>query len=503
MNHPKLIAGGLLAIVVIGCSLMLFSDRRPSLQSGQADALIVYCAAGIKPPVAAAARAYEEEFGIPIELQFGGSGTLLANLQVGVGDLYVAADSSYIDIAKEKELVAESIPAARLTAGVGVAAGNPTDIRSLEQLTNPTVRLALANPDAASVGKLTRDVLGKHGKWEQISAHAIVTKPTVTEVANDIKLGVVDAGIIWDATANQYPEIDFVHIPEFDTASKTITLGVLRSSTRPTAALHFARYLTARDRGLTHFATHNYVPVDGDIWADKPELLFFSGSMLRPAIEDAIRTFEEREGCQINTVFNGCGILVAQMKAGEKPDAYFSCDVKFMDVVAQDFFESALVSSNEMVILVAKGNPHGIHHLSDLGRPDIRLGLCHPDKSALGYLTRWLLQKEGIYQAVLANENRIPYSATGDFLINQMRTQSLDAAIVYRSNAMATPATLNECDIVSIDADGALAKQPYAIGRNTEHRHLMQRFFDAMVTAEGQRQRFLSYGFSWELADPQ
>ena len=35
--------------------------------------LVVYCAAGLKVPVEAAASEYEREYGVPVQLQFGGS----------------------------------------------------------------------------------------------------------------------------------------------------------------------------------------------------------------------------------------------------------------------------------------------------------------------------------------------------------------------------------------------------------------------------------------------
>ena len=62
--------------------------------------------------------------------------------------------------------------------------------------------------------------------------------------------------------------------------------------------------------------------------------------MLRPAIEQTITAFEEREGVRVPRVYNGCGILVAQMKAGQVPDAYFACDVEFMKQVQALFPDS-------------------------------------------------------------------------------------------------------------------------------------------------------------------
>ena len=78
-------------------------------------------------------------------------------------------------------------------------------------------------------------------------------RPTVNEVANDVKIGAVDAGIVWDATADQYPELDPVPIKDAHRFGVSITIGVLTSTRQPTAALRFARYLGARDKGLPVF----------------------------------------------------------------------------------------------------------------------------------------------------------------------------------------------------------------------------------------------------------
>ena len=61
----------------------------------------------------------------------------------------------------------------------------------------------------------------------------------------------------------------------------------------------------------------------------------------------------------ITPVYNGCGILVSQMKAGEKPDAYFSCDTKFMDMVQERFLESTTVFGERDGVAGGEGEPEG------------------------------------------------------------------------------------------------------------------------------------------------
>ncbi len=492
MKHNPLINRTVPLTVLLICVISLVSCRTQEENTS----LTFYCAAGIKPPVERTVADYAQEYGVQIQLQYGGSGTLLSNIQIAkTGDLYLAADESYIRQAKEKGLLAESIPIAVMRAVIAVQTGNPKQIRSVSDLLREDVAVALANPDAAAVGRVVRKILQETGEWERLKENTRVFKPTVNEVANDIRIGAVDAGIIWDSVGNQYEELENVHLKAFDEKTYQISVGVLTSSSNPTGALKFARYLSARDRGGQRFAELGYEPIESDVWEEHPEVLLFSGAMLRPGLEAAIRQFEQREGVTVNRVYNGCGILVSQMKGGAQPEAYVSCDVSFMDMVADRFLAPALLTENDMVILVKKGNPKNIQGLPDLARSDVAVGLAHSQKSALGELTRRMLKAERLYEQVAVNKK--VDSTTGDFLVNQIRAGSLDAVIVYRSNAMSAPANLEEhLDLIEIAAQNATAVQPYAIAQNSKHKQLLRRLFD-VVASEGSRSRFESFGFRW------
>jgi molybdate transport system substrate-binding protein len=452
--------------------------------------LMVYCAAGLKPPLEATARAYEQAYGVSIQLQYGGSGMLLSSLRVASrGDLFVAADESYLRTGRTNGLIEEIIPLARMVPVIAVRRGNPKGIHSIEDLSR--VEIALANPEAAAIGNVVRELLRKSGQWDALEKRARVFKPTVTDIANDIKLGTVDAGIVWDATVNQYPELEMVSVPAFTAGQQNASIGVLKSSQQPTAALHFARYLGARDKGLKQFEQFHYEPVDGDEWAEKPEIVLFSGAMLRPGIEKTLNEFERREGCRFTTVYNGCGILVAQMRAGQRPDAYFSCDTSFMKSVADLYLHPVNVVDNDLMIIVQKGNPKGIQTVQDLAKPGLRVGLPHHEKSAMGNIAWKMLVQMNLYDAL--GQNLKVESPTGDFLINQIRTGSLDAIIACRSNWTGVREHL---DAIPIDDPLARMTQPYAVGRNTRYKQMLARLQDALTTATS-RERFEAEGFGW------
>ena len=487
------------ALSILGSLVLLiglvWTLRSEGDQHASAGRLTLYCAAGLKPPVEAAAREYEERYGVKIDITYGGSGALLSSLKVvDVGDLYLAADESYCELARAEGLARESFALATMRPVVGVQAGNPKGIATISDLLGPGVRLGLANPEAAAVGRVVRAALTGSGQWEAVSSAAKVMKPTVMDLANDLNLGSLDASLVWDSTINQFPNLEGVDMPELEGYAKSVTICALESSEQPTAALRFCRFLSARDEGLPIFEEKGYSPVDGDLWEEKPDLLLFSGGMLNSAIDDTVRAFEEREGISVTRVYNGCGLLVAQMNAGASPDAYFSCDQTFLDLVSDRFHPGTTVSSNRMVILVRKGNPSAIEGLADLCVPGLKIGLGHPEKSALGALSVRVFADAGLTKRLEASGNLILDSATGDFLVNQMRTGSLDAVIVYRSNAAAA---LEDVDIVELGDPSAQATQPFAIAHSTEHPRTLARLLDALSLAES-RERFDSLGFGWE-----
>jgi len=487
-----LVVSGLAALLLV--FLLWWEPGGPPARSAKTP-LVIYCAAGLKPPVEAAARAYERTCDTPIQIQYGGSGALLSNLRVvGRGDLFLAADDSYLRMAHTIGLIEETIPLARMVPVIAVRKGNPKSIHSLEDLLR--VEVALANPEAAAIGNVVRELLRPSGQWDALEKRVHVFKPTVTDIANDIKLGTVDAGIIWDATVNQYPELEMVRIPALNAGEGNISIGVLSFSQQPTSALRFARYLGAPDKGLQEFSRLGYQPVAGDAWAERPEAVLFSGGVNRLAIEETIQRFEQREGVSVTRVFNGCGILVSQMKSGQHPDAYFACDISFMPPVRDLFLDPLNVSETDLVLVVAQGNPLAIRSLADLPRPGLRVGVANPEQSALGALTERLLKELGLLEGVTPNLK--VQTPTADLLVNQMRTGSLDAVIVYEVNASQVRDRLT---VVPIQHAAAKAIQPYAIGKNSKHRLLMERL-RAAICSDASRQRYESLGFHWHTNAP-
>ena len=216
--------------------------------------------------------------------------------------------------------------------------------------------------------------------------------------------------------------------------------------------------------------------------------------MLRPAIEDTITAFERREGILVHRDFNGCGILVAKMKAGQRPDAYFACDQEFMNQVHDLFPESVPVSQNELVILVQKGNPKEVWTLRDLAKEGLRVGIGHEKQCAMGWITQNTFREGGVQQEIMPNVT--VQTPTGDMLVNQLRAGSLDAAVAYLSNAAGSSEYLDAIRIQGIEC--SVATQPWAVAQQSKYPNLASRLFEKICSADSQ-EVFAAEGFRWQV----
>ena len=494
----KKLAALLLTIAALLAALALL-QRKGTTSSSTATALTVYCAAGLKQPVEAIAAKYRAEFGVEVQLQYGPTGALISNLRVAKrGDLFIAADDGSIADARKFELVREVLPLVRQHPVIAVRAGNPKNIRALADLLRDDVKLALTNPDAASISRVSKAALGD--TWAKLAARATVTKPTVTEIAADLSLGTVDAAILWDATVPQFKGLVAVEVPELKDRVENASAAVLAFCPQPAAALKFARYLAAPEQGGAVFQSHGFQLADGDKWAEKPELILYSGGVNRLAIEKLLKQFADREGVNVTTVFNGCGVLCATMKTMDSatsprfPDAYYACDLCFVPPVAAQFPEAFLLTETEIGIVVRKGNPKNVKTLADLAQPGLKLGLCNAEQSTLGFMTRGMLKQTGLLDSV--RKNVVVEVPTADFLINQMRAGGLEAAVVYRVNAAPQAEHL---EFFPIKHEGAKAIQPFAVRERSPNRQLARRLLDLLKANRGE---FEAAGFQWRGNEP-
>lgn len=259
-SNPILwLAGGSL-LILAALIFLLYCESQPALK--------VFCAAALKPAMQAIAADYEKDTGQRVEFEFGDSGTMLGSVSFrSDGDLFLPADDSFVRPAQEKGLVAETVPLCRMRAVVLTRPGNPHHLAKFEDLLKTELKLGIANPDTAAIGKVVRDHLLKLGTWAALAARLAAQFSTVTDSANGVQIGSLDAAIVWDSLASNYPELAVVRLPELDGAIGRVVLAILRSSRSPAEAAKFVRYISAGDRGMLFFRKFGFSELEsGKPW---------------------------------------------------------------------------------------------------------------------------------------------------------------------------------------------------------------------------------------------
>lgn len=216
----------------------------------------MYCAAGLAEPVEQIIDQYRRETGQEVQVIYNGSGALLSQLRISQGDLYLPANKSYLEDLNSLGLSSSHTLFLSLTAVI-VVAHDDARISTLSDLTDSSIRLSLAIP-SAGITRHTIPLLQEMGYWQALSNNTIVSRPTVNSVIEDVALASADAGIAWQATAQNNKHVKLLGVPLFSANPSNTGVAVLRGSKIPSRAQHFADYLSAADKGVAIFQQHGY-----------------------------------------------------------------------------------------------------------------------------------------------------------------------------------------------------------------------------------------------------
>ena len=232
------------------------SDKTPA---GKKE-LLLYCAAGIRPPAGDLIEAFSKEYGIKIVTDYAGSETLLSKIKIaGRGDLYMPGDKYYIDQADQAGMILSHRPVCYWIPTILVQKGNPKEISTLEDLLKPGLKVGLGDPNVCAIGKMTRKILEKNGITpERMAKNLTFQSLTVNELGMQIQAKALDAVIVWDAMARYYEQYgDQIPIPSEKNVISAVEIGVLKFTEDRELAEKFVAFLVSQ-HGRDIFAKHNY-----------------------------------------------------------------------------------------------------------------------------------------------------------------------------------------------------------------------------------------------------
>ncbi len=240
---------GMILCPVILCSCRpADTDTKPEKNP----ALVLYCGAGIRPMADALIDAFEQQSGIHVMATYAGSGRLLGQvISSRQGDLFMPGAASYVDqavfltaaVASTRTTVACFIPV------LCVQKGNPVDIKTLADLTRPGLRVGLGDPRVCAVGRVSQKIFEKNNvPSDALASNTVFTSGTVTELGVALAMNTIDATVIWDATARQFPDgLDTISIPAEENCIATVPVIRLSFSKQPDAADAFIAFITSAE----------------------------------------------------------------------------------------------------------------------------------------------------------------------------------------------------------------------------------------------------------------
>jgi molybdate transport system substrate-binding protein len=163
-------------------------------------------------------------------------------------------------MAKKDTLAGEAKPICWFVPVIMVKKGNPKGIKTLLDCLKPGVKIGQGDDKAAAVGRIMPKILALNGvdsaAWQK---NVALVTPTVNELGMAMKLGTIDATVVWSAIANNYRDVaDQVAIPLAKNVVPEVGAAVLAFSKEPALARVYLEYLVS-DKARKILIENGYV----------------------------------------------------------------------------------------------------------------------------------------------------------------------------------------------------------------------------------------------------
>lgn len=254
------------ALLVSGCSGgKQASNETPGNAPPAEKHLMIYAGAASQPPLELAAKAFEQKTGVKVDMVFGGSGYVLTQMKLGKkGDLYFPGSSDFMETAKKDGVVYPETEQkiVYLVNSINVQKGNPKNIKSLKDLTQPGIKVAIANPEGVCVGLYAVEIIENAFTPEEKQAfrnNLVNYTESCEKTATAISLKTVDAVIGWSVFQYWDPEkIETVKLkPSEIIRIGYIPIAVSKFTENRELAQQFIDFLQSED-GKTAFKKYQY-----------------------------------------------------------------------------------------------------------------------------------------------------------------------------------------------------------------------------------------------------
>jgi molybdate transport system substrate-binding protein len=254
----------LCALLAAGCTTSPATGTQgtpiPSAVSTPApsqDSLLVYSGAGLKSTMEDVGKVFTDKYGIGIQYNYGGSGTLVTQMNLTrKGDVFIPGSTTEYATAKSQGLVGDYQMVAYHVPVIAVQKGNPKGITAIKDFANPGLKIALGDANATAIGKAGAKMFKNLNITGAVEKNVVTRTPTINELTGIMNTGQADVSLLTLDQIN--PEkMNAITIPVKDNVVLIVPVGVTTFTKNPENAQKFADFV-ASDEGKAIFVKHGF-----------------------------------------------------------------------------------------------------------------------------------------------------------------------------------------------------------------------------------------------------
>ena len=206
MAHRRAILGALAALLLSAAPLVAHA----------APAVTVFAAASLKNALDDVVRAYTTATGTEVKVSYAASSAIARQIEQGApADVFISADSDWMDALAKKNLIVTSSRRDVLTNHLALVAPVASTVRlavrrgmPIAAALGPDGRLAIAGPDVPA-GRYGQASLESLGVWPSVKDHLARTENVRATLAF-VARGETPLGIVYDTDARIEPKVRVV-----------------------------------------------------------------------------------------------------------------------------------------------------------------------------------------------------------------------------------------------------------------------------------------------------
>ena len=205
-------------LILLAASLLILTSLGGCSRqtASSAHEISVFAGSASKPALDEAASAFEKQTGVKVYLTYGGSGTVLSQMELSkTGDIYIPGSPDYLVKSESKKITDPTSTkiVAYLVPAICVQSGNPKNIQSLSDLAKPGIKVGIGNPTTVCVGLYAIEILDNNHLLADVYKNIVTQAASCDNTATLISLKSVDAVMGWGVFHNWDPKnIDTVYL---------------------------------------------------------------------------------------------------------------------------------------------------------------------------------------------------------------------------------------------------------------------------------------------------